>query len=533
MSICFVTAYKDIKRDWPGGTEGYINHFKKLARTIEYTLVVYVEDEVMEKLKGEEYKTNINFERMEEVKDAFIYKYARKDEEILKSERYKRMIPENRKSLSEHTQKGYNLINHSKINFIAETKRMYQGYKYYGWVDFGRFNGETGNIPKGLNEKLLSDVSITCQSPHGIPEERITPDEMLKNHGVYILGACYTIPSILVNEVERKYEEKMKELYKLNITDDDQNILIQLYWDNPEMFTIIRDEKFYNLFQNLNKKEYDMEIWSQAKKRFERYRWGGIRYLTVSTKQNHVLDILERKVHEQGDILEILKGEHGKDMCAIQYSKDGVQMINRKIKLDLLKEYMKGVDDEEIIVFTDAYDVAYQGNLCELKRRFIEHFTKPIVFGAEPTCYPDEKLSKFYPDTENGNKYLNSGIMIGRGWAIKKCIEEIKKDTEIICDQLWWSQTFLRNQDLIELDYNRKMFLNLVWIRPEELTKQGSDHNESIMYKGKLPVIIHGNGPAKKTFYIFCIEPLVRKYGISENIHEEIQEMLEYPNGWP
>ena len=65
---------------------------------------------------------------------------------------------------------------------------------------------------------------------------------------------------------------------------------------------------------------------------------------------------------------------------------------------------------------------------------------------------------------------------------------------------------------------------------PENITK---DKYNRLTFKNNTPLLIHGNGPAKKTFYISCISHLINKYNINEKTHSEIKEMLQFPNGWP
>ena len=90
-------------------------------------------------------------------------------------------------------------------------------------------------------------------------------------------------------------------------------------------------------------------------------------------------------------------------------------------------------------------------------------------------------------------------------------------------------ETFLKKQDLIELDYNRDIFLNLVWIKQSALSK---NKEGKLVYLGKVPSIIHGNGPGKMTFYVCFIKDLVEKYGLSQKVHDEIKEELQFPWGW-
>ena len=441
--ICFVTAFKKIKRSWNLSAEYYINHFLKLEQHIPYKLIVYVNSDIKKQIRSLQkvQRNNVEYKDLNSVSDAFIFKYLDIDSKIIEDYEYLKLIPESRKDLPEHKDKEYNLINHSKINFIADAKRCYPHYKFYGWVDFGRFNGNVNNIPSNLDFDMISHTAITCQSPHGVPIKRISPQDMLKENAVFILGASYVVPNALVEKVEKLYDNKLTELYAMKITDDDQNILIQLYFDNPDMFHIIRDTEFYNLYANLrNNTTFPVKVWNHSKRQFVNTSYPAIQYVTVSTKQNNILDILQKCVHESGDTLTILKGKHIQKLSEYK-SKNGSLVIDRRFKIDVFREYLnKGtLKDDDIVLFTDAYDVGYQTKLSKVKHDFLNKFTKPIVFSAEPSCYPDDSLAEFFPKKHpGGNNYLNSGMFIGRVWALKKCLQLITPDEVISCDQLWW-----------------------------------------------------------------------------------------------
>ena len=199
--ICFITAYKQlVRKDLVFSSKYYIDGFLKLANNIKYNLVVYVENHILDQIKTVQHKFNSNiiFINIEDVEDAYIYKYRDIDTKILQSDEYKNMIPDYRKHLPEHNDLLYNLINHSKINFIKHAKTKFSDFQLYSWVDFGRFNDNINNIPANLNTDIISKSKITFQTPHGawFTNERISPVEMLKSNTIFMLGASFIIPGI-------------------------------------------------------------------------------------------------------------------------------------------------------------------------------------------------------------------------------------------------------------------------------------------------------------------------------------------------
>ena len=97
---------------------------------------------------------------------------------------------------------------------------------------------------------------------------------------------------------------------------------------------------------------------------------------------------------------------------------------------------------DTIILFTDSYDVMFNGGPEEIIAQF-RNMKSPVVFSTEKTCWPDESISEDYPDTESSYKYLNSGGFIGYGDHIIKMVNtDIKIDDD---DQRFYTDYFLNS----------------------------------------------------------------------------------------
>jgi len=253
--VIFTTAYKDIHRgQWEGfvrSNQTYLDYFYNLATHIPYTLVVYVEDPIREMMKHS-FRDNIVFVDMNSV-PTFLDKYLEKDKQIIQSETFQQKIPPHRKKLPECVYSEYNLINHSKINFVNHTKKLFGDYEYYAWIDFGTMNENIGNIPKNIDLSLL-DKKITyhCVSP---PPERVSEEEMLKSDAVYFLGSAFLVYRDWVEPFERLWESKIQQWQKKGITDDDQSLILQLYYDQPQLFQKIENVEWFGLFRKLQRHE--------------------------------------------------------------------------------------------------------------------------------------------------------------------------------------------------------------------------------------------------------------------------------------
>lgn len=214
-------------------------------------------------------------------------------------------------------------------------------------------------------------------------------------------------------------------------------------------------------------------------------------YITVATKPHPLLDILIKTVESKDEKIEVLGGSMN-----VEIGKDVPNGIGRSfvVKLHEVSNFLKReyLHENDIVLFSDAYDVYYCGDKSTVIERF-EKINKPIVFGAEQNCYPDGTKNELYPFTSSRFKYLNSGLFIGRVGALRECMKNYDINDKICDDQLWWTNKFLERQDLIALDYTNELFLNCLWIDNRELII----NDDKLTFNNTNPQLIHGNGPSK------------------------------------
>lgn len=259
--ILFVTAYKDIGRsEWPvyrRNNDEYFDCFLNLANNIDskYNLVVFIEDNVRQLLDARGFKPRPNILIYDLPDDTFLTKYGQIEKEIINSSEYKAKIPQNRKMAPEHWCSEYNLINHSKINFVRHAKSMFPGYEFYSWLDFGCMY-HLEDVPKNVDVTQLTKGKIryiACTPPPS-PASPISEETILTYNGVFITGSMFAIDSDLVEEYERLYDEKLQNWHSRRLCDDDQSLILQLYFDKPDMFQLIH-ALWFTLFRLLNKPE--------------------------------------------------------------------------------------------------------------------------------------------------------------------------------------------------------------------------------------------------------------------------------------
>lgn len=248
MSVLFVTAFKDIGRQqwnnqYKRNNKTYFDKFEHFVKNMCMPFIYYVEDNIYNQL----YKSDKSFIKRYDINivDTFLNKYERIEQQILDSYEYKKNIPYNRKTNPEHVYAKYNLINHSKINFIKNAKELYPDYTYYCWVDFGIDD----IVDKIINFSSIPTDKITycCFS---LPP-KIDCKTMLQKDDVYFIGSEFIVPNPLVEFYENKYNEMLIYFHNQMVSDDDQNVVLQLYLKTPELFNPIYTKHWFNLFKYL------------------------------------------------------------------------------------------------------------------------------------------------------------------------------------------------------------------------------------------------------------------------------------------
>ena len=96
-NILFITAFKDIgRKNWKSHTrsnEDYYYYFLLLSKNIDYTLVVYLEDNIKREILSKyTFNDNIIFKNLSEV-DTFFNKYIDEERRIINHKQFIAKVP--------------------------------------------------------------------------------------------------------------------------------------------------------------------------------------------------------------------------------------------------------------------------------------------------------------------------------------------------------------------------------------------------------------------------------------------------------
>jgi hypothetical protein len=195
-------------------------------------------------------------------------------------------------------------------------------------------------------------------------------------------------------------------------------------------------------------------------------------------------------------------------------------------RFKLINDYINNLKDNDIILFIDAFDVIILKDIEEIKKRFINNFTKPIVISHESTdSYINKILYKISFNT-NSDIYCNAGTYIGYVYALKEFYNLIKikyKNLSIeefnkLDDQYIFNNIYNNNKDFvnkyIEYDIN-----NIIFLVKSDIFRNFLYSILNIEYKNNIKKIININacilhGPCNLNMddiIIYYKLPLVKK----------------------
>jgi hypothetical protein len=251
-----------------------------------------------------------------------------------------------------------------------------------------------------------------------------------------------------------------------------------------------------------------------------------VHYITVSTKDKPELQKLIQSGKNKNIDIKVL----GLDLDTTKLGHANSGKFGMKLRLP--KEYIKLLNDDDIIVFTDAWDVIYYNDTAALLDRY-KLFNKDIVVGGEKVCWPDSDKAKEFTDTaDKPFPYLNSGGYIANVKGLKKILANYDESTEVD-DQRFWIDMYFKNKDTIVLDTNATIFLNTC-----ATDKNNYDvSNNKFIYKetNTQPLLIHANGVDKsyldlfyKNMKLICTEHVGA--GFFSNFMKIISFLVTYPN---
>ena len=200
-------------------------------------------------------------------------------------------------------------------------------------------------------------------------------------------------------------------------------------------------------------------------------------FITVATDESKAAKLYASASRNKAKLVNIGEGVvwNGTDMSG----PGGGQKIN------LVKEYLKDLPEEDIVLFVDGYDTFLSAPVETIVDRYIEQNAE-VVFAAEKDCWPDDSIRENF-DLSQPYPFLNSGCYIGTVKALKAIMEQPIQDHED--DQLYIQNHYNTVNYNVVLDYGQYLFMTM---DENNLRIRNADtFNEKTRTYG---CVVHGNG---------------------------------------
>jgi hypothetical protein len=162
-------------------------------------------------------------------------------------------------------------------------------------------------------------------------------------------------------------------------------------------------------------------------------------------------------------------------------------------KLLRLQEYITKLQDDEIVMFIDAYDVLIVADKEVILQKFLNLHT-PFLMSAEKNCYPYAELADAYPTTSSPFRYINSGGFIGYVRNLKEWLENLSPFILNQGDQGQITKNWFKNQMVFSIDTSCEIFLSLYGVQNKEVGIHLRKQTLRCLTTGSEPCAVHANG---------------------------------------
>lgn len=155
----------------------------------------------------------------------------------------------------------------------------------------------------------------------------------------------------------------------------------------------------------------------------------------------------------------------------------GIKWTGLSQKLEAAMRYASEIPPNDIIMFTDAFDVMFTNKPSHILEEYL-NLNGDIIFAGECGCWPHVMIDHgkpcfdSYPPSPTPYRYLNSGTWIAHAKSavemLKAVILEAGNDFTNANDQKLVADMFISSRYNIQLDYYAKLFqsMHMTFDRP-------------------------------------------------------------------
>ena len=416
LDITLITAFFDINRNnWKvfnRNNDFYINSFKKYLE-LDYKMIIFIDDKILEKyyFQNTDRQTfiPINLEWLKN--NTKSWEQLEKVRNIMLSIEYKNLVKKRIENENpENIYAEYNIINHSKIDFIyyAIVNNLINPNDFICWSDFGYFGSILSNNPEKfpnatLDIKKFNNKKLNFCLRNKINEFDKDPIYTLVVAPEIFTGSFFGGSQDKMIELYFLYHECLNELYDKNISDDDQHVYLRAYFKKPELF---------ELFLSDNK-------WPEA-----------LVYFQIDF--NNRLEFIENYIKNISNGIFVEIGVCNGDLS------DFILDKNKNCKLYCVDPYISYNDyDDSCNNFVG--DKLYEEVKNKLYNKYNDRFSIIREFSENAIKYVPNNLDFVYIDGNHKYSYVLNDINI---W-----FKKLKPNGFIICDDAVDTDDYIRDNN--------------------------------------------------------------------------------------
>jgi hypothetical protein len=186
-----------------------------------------------------------------------------------------------------------------------------------------------------------------------------------------------------------------------------------------------------------------------------------------------------------------------------------------RLKIIKLLEILRQYDDNEIIMYIDAFDTIVVADDSEIENKFLD-FGVDVLYSCERCCWPSENFRKYFSD----NYFVNSGTIIFKNKKYQEILEvlSIIHQRSNICDQ-YYHTLFVTINSLnvkTKLDKLNNIF-QCLWGYDVNEFEEVNDRKKN-KATNTFPCVFHGNGSGKSILKkLFDYEQIITFLGFVED----------------
>lgn len=291
--ICYITSYYDIGRDkWNNKFsrtfEDYIESFEPFIDLFnsdvcqDDEMIIFIDEKYYSELnnliKSKKIDVNITLIILNEntMNELPMWKTLDREQEIMTQLSFRQLLF-NRIIYPEHNYPKYTLINHCKIDLVCRAIELnISKNDIYAWVDFGFF-GDRNNIPDRLLDITkfnLNKINYTLINP--IIEVIQKDIHFNLKYAPEVIGGFFFLGSkTKLLEYQQIYHNMLDYFQNtLSICDDDQHLVLQCYFKNPDIFSFNDSNYGWHKVLKANQKQPSLDkikvisfcLWGNDKK---------------------------------------------------------------------------------------------------------------------------------------------------------------------------------------------------------------------------------------------------------------------------